>query len=343
MLTAAPAPGAVGERPVIEAAALRRVYSTRTGWRRATTRHVEAVRGISFSVARGEAFGLLGPNGAGKTTTIKMLNTLLLPTSGSATVLGYDVASQPAQVRRHIGYVFGGDRGLYDRLSALDNLRYFAELYQVEPAVARQRIGQLLELVGLTGAERQRVENYSRGMRQRLHIARGLLSDPSVLFLDEPSLGLDPAAARELRALIRELCDRGTTVLLTTHYLAEADEVCDRVAVISGGVLQAMGTPADIKASVVSDVVLEVCAAGVSPAHCEALRAIPGMRSVHVEDSQDGPATISMIAAGDSNVHGPAIAALGDLWIVRVNTRQASLEDAYLMLLDRVPAAVDGP
>src|SRR5919108_3688025 len=165
---------------VIEAVDLRRTYRTTTGTFRRRALDVEAVRGISFAVAEGELFGLLGPNGAGKTTTIKMLITLLIPTSGEARVLGYDVVKDAREVRKRVGYVFGGERGAYDRLSGLDNLRYFAELYGVPPKVQRRRIPELLELVGLTGREKERVEGYSRGMRQRLHIARGLLHDPPV-------------------------------------------------------------------------------------------------------------------------------------------------------------------
>ena len=233
--------------PVIEVDALRRTYGGRTGLRRSTRQPVEAVKGISFEVERGELFGLLGPNGAGKTTTIKMLITLLLPTGGSARVLGHDVVAEPREVRRRIGYVFGGDRGLYERLSGLDNLRYFAELYGVPPREQKQRIGELLELVGLAGREDERVEGYSRGMRQRLHIARGLLHKPEALFLDEPSIGIDPVGARELRQTVANLTTQGVTVLLTTHYMFEADELCDRIAVIAGGRIVAEGTPADLK------------------------------------------------------------------------------------------------
>ena len=164
---------------------------------------VEAVRGISFEIGEGELFGLLGPNGAGKTTTIKMLITLLIPTSGTARVLGHDVVKDAQWVRRRIGYVFGGDRGLYERLSALDNLRYFAELYGVDRRGAARRIHELLELVGLTGREKERVEGYSRGMRQRLHIARGLLHDPPVRLprraVDRRRPGRRPRAARDDR------------------------------------------------------------------------------------------------------------------------------------------------
>src|SRR5438045_5849113 len=197
--------------PVIEAVDLRRTYRTTTGVIRRRRLDVEAVRGLRFSVEQGELFGLLGSNGAGKTTTIKMLITLLLPTSGSARVLGLDVVRDAREVRRRIGYVFGGERGLYERLSALDNLRYFAELYAVPPRDQRRRIAELLELVGLTGREKERVEGYSRGMRQRLHIARGLLHDPPVVFLDEPTIGLDPVGARDLRATIASLTAAGKT------------------------------------------------------------------------------------------------------------------------------------
>src|SRR5439155_9828902 len=148
---------------------------------------VGAQRGMRFAGERGELYGLLGPDGAGKTTTSKILTTLLLPTSGSARVLGLDPATRHRELRSRIGYVFGGDRGLYDRLSGLDNLRFFADIYRVPIREKGRRIEELLELVGLKGRERERVETYSRGMRQRLHVARGLLHDPEVLFFDEPT------------------------------------------------------------------------------------------------------------------------------------------------------------
>src|SRR5205823_1930571 len=226
----------------IEAEKLRRTYKSTSGFPRRRTRTIEAVRGIDFEVGEGELFGLLGPNGAGKTTTIKMLITLLIPTSGTARVLGLDVVKDAREVRKQIGYVFGGEKGLYERLSALDNLRYFAELYAVPPREQKQRIEALLELVGLKGREKERVEGYSRGMRQRLHIARGLLHDPPVVFLDEPTIGVDPVGARELRATIASLTEGGKTVLLTTHYMFEADSLCNRIAVINKGEIVAEGT-----------------------------------------------------------------------------------------------------
>ncbi len=173
-------------------------------------------------------------------------------------MLGYDVVDDAREVRKRVGYVFGGERGLYERLSAYDNLRYFAELYSVPAREQSRRIGELVELVGLTGREKERVEGYSRGMRQRLHIARGLLHKPEVLFLDEPSIGIDPVGARELRSTVAGLVEQGTTVLLTTHYMFEADELCDRIAVITGGRIVATGTPAELKARVEEGPVVEV-------------------------------------------------------------------------------------
>src|SRR5919197_2815315 len=171
----------------IEAANLRRTYKTHTGTLRRRAKEIEAVRGIDFAVEPGELFGLLGPNGAGKTTTIKMLITLLIPTDGTARVLGLDVVQEAREVRKRIGYVFGGERGVYERLSGYDNLRYFAELYGVPPREQKRRIGELLELVGLSGREHERAEGYSRGMKQRLGAARGLLHDPGGPFPDEPT------------------------------------------------------------------------------------------------------------------------------------------------------------
>src|SRR5215204_3362380 len=232
---------------VVEAIDLHRTYRTSTGTIRRKWIDVEAVRGVSFAIEKGELFGLLGPNGAGKTTTIKMLITLLLPTSGTARVLGIDVVKNPQEVRKRIGYVFGGERGVYERLSGYDNLRYFAELYGVPPGEQKRRIEELLELVGLRGREHERAEGYSRGMKQRLHVARGLLHDPEVIFLDEPTFGLDPVGARDVRATIASLTDAGKTILLTTHYMFEADALCDRIAVIAAGTIVASGTPSDLK------------------------------------------------------------------------------------------------
>jgi len=264
----------------IEAHELCRTYKTHTGTFRRRTKEVEAVRGVSFTIEPGELFGLLGPNGAGKTTTIKMLITLLIPTAGSARVLGLDVVKDAREVRKRIGYVFGGERGVYERLSGYDNLRYFAELYGVPPKLQKPRIEELLELVGLKGREHERAEGYSRGMKQRLHVARGLLHDPEVLFLDEPTIGLDPVGARELRSTIASLTAAGKTILLTTHYMFEADALCDRIAVISKGSIVAEGTPADLKRGVGQGSVLEVEVYGVDEETIEQVRRLGGVLAV---------------------------------------------------------------
>jgi ABC-2 type transport system ATP-binding protein len=317
---------------VIEAQDLWRTYKTTTGVIRRRSLEVEAVRGVSFEVAEGELFGLLGPNGAGKTTTIKMLITLLLPTAGSARVLGYDVVESAREVRKRIGYVFGGDRGLYERLSALDNLRYFAELYGVPPREQRRRIDELLELVGLKGREKERVEGYSRGMRQRLHVARGLLHDPAVVFLDEPTIGVDPVGARELRSTIHQLVEAGKTVLLTTHYMFEADALCDRIAVIARGEIVAEGTPRELKDRVAEGSVVEIEVYGVPEATVERVRAIAGVTAVAVEEREQAQLLVVQTASGVELTH----AILGELdgsSVGRVSSREPTLEDAYVALV----------
>ena len=317
---------------VIEATDLRRTYRTSTGTFKRKTMEVEAVRGVSFEVEEGELFGLLGPNGAGKTTTIKMLITLLIPTSGSGRVLGHDVVSDARWVRQNIGYVFGGDRGLYERVSGLDNLRYFSELYGVEPREQKKRIGFLLDLVGLAGREKERVEGYSRGMRQRLHIARGLLHDPPVVFLDEPTIGVDPVGARELRATIASLTQAGKTVLLTTHYMFEADSLCDRIAVISSGRIIAEGTPSHLKAAIAERTVVEIEAYGVDDARLDKLRSLPEVASVAVEERGQAQVILVQSARG-LELTQELVAHLDGIKVGRVSAREPTLEDAYVALI----------
>lgn len=322
----------LSDQPAVVARDLRRTFTTRQGALRRTARTVEAVKGVSFEIAPGELFGLLGPNGAGKTTTIKMLITLLIPTSGTASVLGRDVVEDVREVRRRIGYVFGGDRGLYERLSGLDNLRYFSELYGVEPREQKARIGALVELVGLTGREGEKVEGYSRGMRQRLHIARGLLHDPDVFFLDEPSIGIDPVGARELRATIAGLRDQGKTVLLTTHYMFEADELCDRIAVIRSGEIVAEGTPTALKGLVSAGRVLEVETYGVAEENVTAVRGVGGVRSAVVEERGQAQVLAITVEPG-AEVTQQVLAHLDGTRVGRVSHREPTLEDAYVELV----------
>jgi ABC-2 type transport system ATP-binding protein len=317
---------------VIEAIDLRRTYRTSTGVIRRKPLEVEAVRGISFAVEQGELFGLLGPNGAGKTTTIKLLITLLLPTSGQARVLGRDVVEDPREVRKRIGYVFGGDRGLYERLSARDNLRYFAELSGGSGKAQRTRIDEVLELVGLKGREQERVEGYSRGMRQRLHIARGILHDPEVVFLDEPTIGVDPVGARELRTTIGDLIAAGKTVLLTTHYMFEADALCDRIAVIAKGRIVGEGTPEALKAGVAEGRVTEIDAFGVDDAAVARLRAIAGVTAVTGEEREQKQLLVVQ-TTGERELTAPLLAELEGFEVGRVSTREPTLEDAYIALV----------
>jgi ABC-2 type transport system ATP-binding protein len=205
---------------------------------------LRAVDSITFNVEAGEIFGFLGPNGAGKTTTIKILTGQLRPTSGTARVAGCDVVQERQSLKPKIGVVFEY-QNLYERLSARDNLVFAARLY----GVPRGRVDQVLAQVGLTDRARDRIKNYSNGMKQRLLIARALLHEPEVLFLDEPTRGLDPNVAREIRAIITALSRQGVTVFLTTHYMEEADQLSDRVAIIDRGHIVALNTPAQLKAT----------------------------------------------------------------------------------------------
>ena len=223
--------GSSGDTPFIQVRDLVKTYGD-----------VHAVNGISFDVMPGEVFGFLGHNGAGKTTTIRMLTGRTRPTGGSATIAGHDIVRDRDAIKPIINLVFE-DPNLYERFTATQNLEIFADLY----GVPRKRAVELLELVRLTDAAKRKVKTYSSGMKQRLLIARSLINSPKVLFLDEPTRGLDPTSARELRDLIRQLSGQGTTVFLTTHYMEEADELSDRVAFLSAGNIVALDTPRELK------------------------------------------------------------------------------------------------
>jgi ABC-2 type transport system ATP-binding protein len=217
--------------PIVEVENLQKHYGT-----------VRAVDGISFSVRPGEIFGLLGHNGAGKTTTIRMLTGRTRPTAGAARIAGLDVVADAVRIKPLINLVFE-EQNLYERLTGRDNLEVFADLY----GAPRARVDELLQTVRLTDAAKRRVKTYSTGMKQRLLVARSLINRPAILFLDEPTRGLDPTSARELRGLMRRLSDEGTTLFLTTHYMEEADELCDRVAFLAAGKIVALDTPRELK------------------------------------------------------------------------------------------------
>lgn len=256
----------------------------RAGWlsRRATPPDdreawITAVDGINLRIRPGEVFGLLGPNGAGKSTTIRMLCTLLEPTSGKVLVNGYDAVRQANQVRQSLGTVLSGERSIYWKLTARENLEYFAALFHVPPRVARERVGELLDRVQLADRADELVEKYSSGMKQRVAIAKALLARPPIVLLDEPTLGLDPQAARRVRELVLELQGEGHTILLTTHYMEEADQLSDRIGIIDQGVIIALGTPAELKERVEQHEVVRLEVGGWAPSMEEHLHGLPGV------------------------------------------------------------------
>ncbi len=203
---------------------------------------VTAVTNVNLEVKRGEIFGLLGPNGAGKTTLTKMLCTLLLPSRGRAVVNGFDLVRQQVKVKSSIALVSSEERSFYWRLTGRQNLKFFAALYGLPRQLANERIPLLLEQVGMTEAADRRFNQYSTGMKQRMALARGLLADPDIFFMDEPTKGLDPVAVHKLHIFIKnELITQGKTVILATHHLAEAEEVCDRIGIMHGGEMKACG------------------------------------------------------------------------------------------------------
>ena len=314
----------------IECDGLRRVFRSR----RLMGQHEEVVAldSLNLQVRSGEVYGVLGPNGAGKTTAIRIFSTLLIPTAGSAHVMGHDVVGAAGDVRRRIGLILGGERGLYDRLSGRQNLEYFASLYLMSPRRGAERAEAALEQVGLTQAGDRKVEQYSRGMRQRLHVARGLLSDPDVIFMDEPTIGLDPEAAQDFRRLVPELRERGKTVLLTTHYMLEADVLCERIAVIDRGRLIALDTPEGLKQRFGKGQVTEVTLREAAPDIAERLPAIGGVTAV--ESGMEGATQrVKVYAEVGRDVASAVRNVAGSHSIQSIVTREPTLEEAYLSLV----------
>ena len=290
---------------------------------------ITAVEDISFSIGRGELFGMVGPNGAGKTTTVKMLSTLLLPTSGTASIFGLDILKDTNKIRSRIGFTFGGNKGLYSRLSGLDNLKYFAELYKMEPDTINRRIKELLEVVGLTGREKDRVETYSSGMQQRLHLARALLHDPELIFLDEPTVGIDPVGAREIRQLVREMVRRGKTILLTSHYMYEVEELCDRIAVVNHGRIIALDTPAALKAQSSGDCVIVI----QTPNGEQSLNGKLESLRPYLSLAHSSGETLSLHTRTPSKVLNELTLLLEQNVITNIEVRNATLEDVYVDII----------
>lgn len=315
----------VMEAPGVEVRNLRRTY----GGRRKTP-EVVALSGMDLSIPAGEVHGLLGPNGAGKTTLCKILSTVLLPTAGEAHILGYDVVRETAAVRRLVGIVFGGERGLYSRLTARQNLQFWAALYGLRGRALRERVETLLGRVGLSERAGQRVEGFSRGMKQRLHLARGLVGDPRVMLLDEPTAGMDPMAAREFRTLVGELRDEERTVLMTTHDMAEAEAVCDRVTLIDGGQLLATERPATLTRwiSTYARVVATDLSAPLRERLASELAILPGVAEVR----RVSPAGLRIETAAE-DAAPRVLRVLLDEGVTNVATERASLEEVYLHVM----------
>ncbi|HEV8243176.1 MAG TPA: ATP-binding cassette domain-containing protein [Nitrospirales bacterium] len=249
--------------------------------------NVTAVEDVSFQVAPGEVFGLLGPNGAGKTTTLRVLITVLRPSGGSASVLGMDVVRQATQVRQAIGYV-PQERAIDRFLTGREHLQLLASLYHLPKNRAATRIEEVLKLVGLEHKADEVARNYSGGMKRKLDIACGLIPDPQVLFMDEPTLGLDVESRLKIWEHIRQLKARGITLLLTTNYLDEADQLCDRIAIIDGGRVKAIGAPSELKSGLGGDVVTLTLAPGdlgKVEGLAQALKGVKGIRAVSTKQN----------------------------------------------------------
>jgi ABC-2 type transport system ATP-binding protein len=303
--------------------------------RRAPASLFTAVDGVSFQIARGEVFGLLGPNGAGKSTTIRMLCTLLEPTSGTARVAGFDVQRQANLVRQNLGTVLAGERSIYWKLTGRENLEYFAALYHVPPAVARRRVDELLERMELTARAGQLVETYSTGMKQRVVLARALLARPPILLLDEPTLGLDPQAARRVRELVTELKAEGHTILLTTHYMEEADLLSDRIGIIDQGRIIALDTPAALKQRIGQRDALRLEVAGWQPELAGRLQQVPGVAGLATRYLGTDSVWELSLQAQDGRAALPNIIeqlGRGGSRIVNLKVAEPTLEDVFIQL-----------
>jgi len=294
---------------------------------------------VNLKIHNGELFGLLGPNGAGKTTLVKCLSTILIPDEGTAIINGFDIRKQTTLVRASLGMVIGGERTLYWKLTARDNLMYFASLYKMPRKRIKERVDELLEKMNLLDRADERLEDYSTGMRQKVAIARALLHDPPILLLDEPTLGLDPTFSRQIRSQIRELSKKeGKTVLLATHYMEEADELCDRIAIINEGKIVAADTPDRLKAMVKETELVEViCYNPPQDAEkylgslCPDVEIITLVRG---EEAQGIPSRIKLIGGNAEKRVGTVVDALRkkNTQITSLNISVPTLEDVFIKL-----------
>src|SRR6266545_3280746 len=294
-----------------------------------------AVNGVDLQIERGEIFGLLGPNGAGKSTTIRMLCTLLEPTSGTARVNGFDIVKQANDVRRSLGTVLAGERSIYWKLTGRENLEYFAALYHIPQAIAKKRVQELIERMELKDRANELVEKYSTGMRQRIAISKALLARPPILLLDEPTLGLDPQAARRVRELVAELKQEGHTILLTTHYMEEADQLSDRIGIIDQGKIIALDTSENLKRRIGQKEIIRLEVSGWHTEMDQKLRSVAGVDNLtaHRQDEAD-LWEVSLQAANTRAVLPRVVDYISNngTRLVNMNVVKPSLEDVFIHL-----------
>jgi ABC-2 type transport system ATP-binding protein len=292
---------------------------------------IVALQHLDLEVADGEFFGLLGPNGAGKTTTIGILTTRVVPTSGQATVAGADVSLNAVAVRQRIGVV--PQRPNPDRsLDVFENLLYHAAYFGISTPAATARAFALLERLGIVDKARAKVDELSGGQQQRLMIARALIHEPSVLFLDEPTVGLDPQARLALWEILRELHGQGRTIVMTTHYMEEADQLCDRIAIVDGGRLLALDTPAALKARAPGGTLVELTLDGDAAPAADAARALPGVTSIEAR----GPVLRAFSDRGGEVIPGLiAVAQAAGRGVRNINFSAPSLETLFISLTGR--------
>ncbi len=313
-----------------------RIYKIRGAYKSEPKERV-ALQNVNLEVQPGELFGLLGPNGAGKTTLIKILTTLLAPTRGQAFVAGFNVIQDAQQVRERINMVSGGEASGYGLLTVRENLWMFAQFYGIPSSEANRCIRELLGVVGMLDRINTKSSDLSTGLRQKMNIVRGFLTDPEVLFLDEPTLGLDVGASRDVRGFIRRWVDENPSrsVLLTTHYMVEAEELCDRVAIINRGRVLACDTPANLKRTLQSEAIFHLQVSPLNGLPLENLQSLSGVRKV-LHTPQDGSASLEFVLA-EEPVLGEVISALtkGNVRILSLEKREPTLEDVFVELVGR--------
>ena len=330
----------------IETKDLSRIYKIRGNKKEKLIRkELVALENVNLTVERGELFGLLGPNGAGKTTLIKILTTLLAPTSGWARVAGYDVTQHPNLVRPRINMVSGGESSGYGLLTVRENLWMFSQFYGMPSKEANQRIVELLKMVGLEDRIHTKSSDLSTGLRQKMNIVRGFLTDPEVLFLDEPTLGLDVGAARDVRKLIRTWVDTSPlssgegkgegrrTLLLTTHYMVEAEELCDRVAIINKGRVLACDTPANLKRNLQRDAIFEIETSPLNGLTSQILQDQPEVKKAALTDIEGG-ARLELILKEEAALASVInILTQKEIKVKRLTKREPTLEDVFMDLV----------